>query len=341
MCDPVSAGIATAVGAAASLAGTYMGAQAQKQQAAAISAANQATLKSQNEGFTQRLNAGLQQTQAQTAASQETIQARNQAATQMRGQQMKSLQDYQDTINAQNAEAERLRATGDLAGQQLLTETGGQALGAAEEQRRAQAASLLEANLPPSPDATSPGGDPVYRGALARRTAEAATNIREYGGKIARAGAYSAPSNAVNLAIADAKYGIMPAQKAEELLRTGSTTRLLPTQVGYQAATSLGQGQDLLLQSRGQNALDAAGLSYGNATSLANLQQANADQLAKNTLSQTTANLEGKASQAKVIQGVGQLGLYGAGLYYGGGKPLSGLFGSSTPTTHTGDFPGS
>jgi hypothetical protein len=100
----------------------------------------------------------------------------------------------------------------------------------------------------------------------------------------------------------------------------------LPSQVGYQAATGTGQAQDLLLQSRGQSALDAAGLSYGNATSLANLQQANADQITKNKLGQTSANLEAQAAQGKVIQGVGQLGLYGAGQYYGGGSPLSGLF---------------
>jgi hypothetical protein len=69
-------------------------------------------------------------------------------------------------------------------------------------------------------------------------------------------------------------------------------------------------------------------LSYGNATSLANLQQANADQITKNKLAQTSANLEAQASQGKVIQGVGQLGLYGAGQYYGGGSPLSGIFGT-------------
>ena len=196
MCDPVSAAIATAVGTAASLAGTYMGAQAQKQQSAAITAANQATLKAQNEGFTQRLNAGLQQTGAQTAAAQETLNARNQAATSMRGQQMQELQRYQDTINAQNAEAERLRSTGDVQAQALLSATNPSSLAQAEEQRRQQSAAMLEANLPASPEATSPdnatGRDPVVGGALARRTAEAATNIRNYGSKIARAGSYAA-----------------------------------------------------------------------------------------------------------------------------------------------------
>ena len=342
MCDPVSAGIAAGVGALSSLGGTLMASQAQQKQAQAIANANQQTQLAQNQAFTQRMQAGVAQTAAQTAASQETIQARNQAANSMRAQQMQSLQDYQNTINAQNTEAERLRQTGDVAAQNLLGQTNPQALDQAQIQRQQEAASLLDANLPPSPEATSPdstvGRDPVAGGALARRTAEAATNIRNYGSKVARAGSYSAPSNAINLAVADAKYGIMPAQKAEELLRSGSATRLLPTQVGYQAATGEGQAQDLLFQSRGQNALDAAGLSYGNATSLANLQQANADQITKNNLAQTSANLEAKASQGKILQGVGQLGLYGAGQYYGGGSPLSGLFGSSTNLHPGGTF---
>ena len=337
MCDPVSAGIATAVGAAASLAGTYMGAQAQRQQSAAIAAANQATLKAQNEGFTQRLQAGLQQTGAQTAAAQETLNARNQAATQMRGQQMQELQRYQDTINAQNAEAERLRSTGDIQAQALLSATNPSSLAQAEEQRRQQSATMLEANLPASPDATSPdnatGRDPVVGGALARRTAEAATNIRNYGSRIAQAGSYAAGPQASNLATADTRFGIMPAQNAEQLLRSGSTTRLLPSQMGYQAATGLGQAQDTLISSRGQSALDAAGLSYGNATNLANLGQANQEQIAKNTLAQSEADLAAKKSQAGIISGVGQLGLYGAGMYYGGGSPLSGLFGGLNKTT--------
>jgi len=328
-----------------------MGAQAQKQQAQAIATANQATLQAQNQGFTQRLQAGLQQTAAQTAASQETIQARNTAAQNMRAQQMKSLQDYQNTINAQNAQVERLRGTGDAAAQQLLQQTSGPALDQAEAQRRAQSAALLEANMPPSPDATSPdnavGRDPVAAGALARRTAEAATNIRNYGSRIARAGAYGAGPQTINLGVADTKYGIMPAQTAEQLLRSGSDTRLLPSKVGYGAASTLGQGQDLLLQSRGQNALDAAGLSYGNATSLANLQQANTEQIAKNTLGQTSANLEAQAAQGKVIQGVGQLGLYGAGQYYGSGTtPAGWLPGANGIYTNaatgvTSDIPGS
>jgi ATPase subunit of ABC transporter with duplicated ATPase domains len=92
MCDPVSAGIATAVGAAASLAGTFMASKAAKENQQAIANQNRQMQVAQNEGFTQRLNAGLQQTAAQAAASQQTLADRGTAANQMRGMQTDALQ---------------------------------------------------------------------------------------------------------------------------------------------------------------------------------------------------------------------------------------------------------
>jgi hypothetical protein len=243
----------------------------------------------------------------------------------MRDAQMKSLQDYQDTINAQNAQAERLRATGDAAAQQLLTQTNPEALDEAQAQRQQQAAALLNANLPPSPDATSPdavGRDPVNQGALARRTAEAATNIRDYGSKIGALSAYDAPANAINLAVSANKTGIMPAETADYLLRSGSGTRLLPSQVAYQAATGEGNTQLNLIGSRGQNALDAAGLSYGNAVDIANLGQSDATTLAANKAAQAKQDAAYQQSLGGIVSGVGNLGLYGAAMYGGLGKSL-------------------
>src|SRR5204862_5673277 len=93
----------------------------------------------------------------------------------------------------------------------------------------------------------------------------------------------------------------------------------------YQAATGMGQAQDVLAQSRGQNALDAAGLSYGNATSLANLQQADTEQMVRNNLAQTQANLQARQAQAGIISGIGQLGLYGGGRHFGRDTPVGRL----------------
>lgn len=338
MCDPVSAGIATAVGAAASLAGTFMASNAAKQNQAAINAQNQATMKAQNEGFTQRLNAGLTQTAAQAAASEATLRDRGTAADTMRTQQMSSLQDYQKMIEAQNTQSEALRQTGDTQAQQLLQQTTAQNLDDAQTRRQQEAAALLSSHGETGPGPTDPDNsvrrDPVAGGALARRTAEAATNIRNYGSKIGALTAYDAPNQAVNLAVAENKFGIMPAQTAEKLLDAGSATRLLPSKVAYGAATGLGNAQDTLIASRGQNALDAAGLSYGNATDIANLGQSNATTIAANTARQAQANAEYAKSQAGIISGLGNLSLYGAG-YYGGdslkkaGQSVGSLFGIS------------
>ena len=331
MCDPVSMGIATAVGAGLSLVGSIQSANAQRAQSQAIADANRQTQVAQNQAFTQRINAGVQQTGAQTAAAQETLSARNQAATQMRQQQQSALQNYQDTLNAENTQAAQLRQQGDTAAQNLTQNTSADALAAAEAQRRAQAATLLSPNQQAEgPQESNPAGDavsndPAVRAALARRTAEAATNIRDYGTRIAAAGAYGASPQLVGLNVADTRYGIMPAEQASNLLQSGSRVRLLPTQTAYQAATGMGQAQDVLAQSRGQNALDAAGLSYGNATSLANLQQADTEQMVRNNLAQTQANLQARQAQAGIISGIGQLGLYGGGRYFGGDTSVGGL----------------
>ena len=298
----ISAGIATAVGSIASLYGTTGQAQTAKRSRRRRSPSRTARRsQAQNEGFTARMQAGLAQTAAQTAASQETLQARSQAANTMRAQQMKALQDYQDTLNAQNTQAETLRATGDTAAQQLLAQTSAPALADAQTQRQQQAAALLApgaASATTGPQPTSPSGndavsrDPAAAGAMARRTAEAATNIRDYGSKIGTLSGYAGPGQAVGTAIAANQYGIMPAQTAERLLTAGSATRLLPSQVGYQSATGLGSARDLLEQSSGQGALDAAGLSYGNATDIANLRQSNESTTARNIELQKQADLE-------------------------------------------------
>ena len=317
MCDPVSIGLA-AVGAASSLYGTVQQTSIANQQAKNVQAQNIADMTAQNTAFQARNQAGLQQTAAQFNAQQATMDARNQAFSQMRGQQTSALQQYQDTLKAQNEQADALRQTGDTAAQQLIQDTSGPQLAAAQTAQAAQAAQLLQSNQQPGgPQPTDPSGavsnDAVTQGALARRTAEAATNIRNYGAKVGQLASYDAPAQQTALAIAANKYGIMPAQAAESLLQSGSKIQLLPSQVNYQAATGLGTAQDQLIQAKGQSALDTAGLTYGNAVDIANLNQSNAQTLAANQEKQTEANLNAQAAQAKAIGNLGNLALYGAG----------------------------
>jgi hypothetical protein len=346
MCDPVSIGLA-AVGAATSIYGASQQAAATKAQSQAIADADAANQRAQQQAFTTRNQAAQQQTAAQLAASQQTLSDESQRAALTGQQQMAALRNYQTTLQAENTQADTLRNTGDAAAQQLLQQTNAPTLDAAQQQRTAQTAALLATNMPQGPQPGDPSGndpvqnDPAAQAAGARRTAEAATNIRNYGGKIATLSGYDAPTQQVGLANLNTATGIMPAQLAAKLLAAGNATRLLPTQIAYGAATAEGNTGLSAIQSRGQNALDAAGLSYGNATDIANLTQSNADVLAKNKLDQATANAAYQKSQAGIISGLGNLALYGAGYSAGGGKipglsSLSSLFGGSAPNADYG-----
>ena len=163
----------------------------------------------------------------------------------MRDLQQSASDRFSETVNAQNQQAEALRRTGDTAAQELLQQTSGQALTEAQAQRQRESEALLERSYQPEgPGPTDPNNaaarDPVQGGALARRTAEAATNIRNYGSKLATLGSYDAPLQQTASAIQENKFGIMPAQTAESILRSGSQTRLLPASTAYKSAGALG-----------------------------------------------------------------------------------------------------
>jgi hypothetical protein len=320
---------ASVLGAGTSIYGAAMQSQAQSRQANALAEQNRATQQAQQTAFNQRNQAAQAQTAAQTQAMEQSFQDQQAVAGQTRQSQMSALKSYQDSINAENTQAEGLRQIGDQQAQTLLDQTNRPALDTAQTAQTAQAATLLGQNMPSGPTAPDPNGtnavsnDPTNQGALARRTAEAATNIRTYGSKIGQLSGYDAPLQDINLAIGANKTGIMPAQTADYLLRSGSNTRLLPSQVAYQAATGEGAANLGLVQGRAQNALDAASLSYGNATDIANLTQGDADTIAANKAAQAKADAAYQASLGSLVSGIGNLGLYAAGRY--------GSFGSSSP----------
>ncbi len=323
MCS-VLAGIA----AATAVAGAYEQSQANKAQSAAISSQNQTLANDQNAAFQQRITAGVQQTAAQTAAAQQELSDRSAAAAQTGQAQMAALKNYSDTVNAENTQATNLRSTGDAAAQQLLQQTSAPNLATAQTQQQQQAAALLAGQPQGSPAATDPNGndaaqsDSVQQAASLRRGAEAATNIRNYGAAVGKVASYDAPLQQAGLAIANNQTGIMPAAAADQLLRSGSATRLLPTQTAYAGATAQGQTLDTLLQSKAQSALDAASLSYGNTTDVANLKQSDADTLARNQLAQQTAAIANQKSQAALLSGLSNEGLTTGAQYLNSSNPL-------------------
>lgn len=332
MCEPVSAGIALAAGLGASLYGGMQQSKAAQSAAQAVADQNRANQQAQQTAFTTRNTAAQQQVQDQLAANTEGIQGRTQVAQQYFDQQRNALKQYQEELAAQNQTATSLRQTGDTAAKQLLDASSAENLQIAQDRRRAEAQALLEQgqggdpDVPGNPDTSAPG-DSVTQGAVKARLARAATNIRNYGSRVAQQASYAGPTNQVGLNVADAAYGIMPARAADELLRSGSSTRLLPTKVAYRGAQTEGKTADILGQLSTQDALTAAGLSYGNAVDIANLKQSNEQTTAANIAAQAKADAEAKKASGAMISSLGNLAMYGAG--YFGGPSLSGLFSGS------------
>jgi hypothetical protein len=326
----ISAGAATAIAAAASSAaaigGGMMNANAQRSAADATAAQNRATMLAQNQGFMQRMLAANAQTESQRQVMEQTMADRNAAATQMREGQMAAMKQQQDILAAENQTADTLRAQGDTQAQNLIASTSGPNLAAGQAASQDQAAALLSSATAPSilgpSGGTDPSGsDPSTRSALACRLAEAATNYRTYGSKVGAVTSYNQPITMANNAIEANKFGIMPAQAADVLLRSGAPIQMQPAEIAYTGATNRGTATDALLQSRGQSGLDAASLSYGNATDISNLAQTDADTLAANKNKQAQENAAYAQSLATLVSGVGNLGLKGAGYY--GGSPFS------------------
>ena len=311
--------IAAGVSATAALGGAVMSSSAQSKAADAIAAQNQATEEAQNTAFFQRNQAASAQTAAQLAVMTQTMADRSTAATQARQAQMSAQQQQESVLNTENAQEQALHQTGVNDAQTLLTQTNAPALAAAQQASQAQAALLLNQAAPQGPAPTDPtgaSGDTTTQSAVQRRLAEAAANVRSYGSKVAAVQSYNQPIADVSTAIGENQYGIMPAAAADTLLRSGSNTLLLPSQVAYQNSGDLGQALDQLIQSRGQGAMNTAALTYGNAVDQANLGQSDADTLASNQAAQAKADAAAQQSLGGLITSVGNLGLYGAG-YYG------------------------
>jgi hypothetical protein len=76
---------------------------------------------------------------------------------------------------------------------------------------------------------------------------------------------------------------------------------------------SYGQGVQQALQSQEQNNLGIAGSLYGNTVGLANLGQSDTDVVAQNAAKIAQANAAYNQQWGQLAQGIGNLGLYGAG----------------------------
>ena len=331
MCEPISTttallGATALAGVGTSLYGAASSAGAAQDAAAATARSNQQMRDAQNTAFQQRMAATGRQTDAQRASMTQTMADRNAAAALMRQEQSRAMDANKLNLEQENRLAEGYRREGDTKAQELLTDTDAQALAKMQAQREQDQNQLLTANMPttgPGPGASDPtaGLTSSTREAIARRGAEAATNIRDYGSKIARAASYGAPMFGVGQEIAENKFGIMPATAADALLHSGAPVRALPGQIAYRTAGAEGGAMDEVIRSRGQGELDTAALQYGNETGVANLGQSNAYTTAKNTADQAKADAAYKQAIAGIYSQLGNAAIQGAGYFglFGGG----------------------
>lgn len=331
MCDPVS--ISIGLGVAGLGLSAYSGIQSSNAAGSAARAtaqANQQQQEAQNTAFSARTAAANRQTDAQRAAMSQTTADRNTAANLMRQGQTRALDTQQANLKLENQTAEGLRSQGDARAQDLLAATTEQTQRDAQAQREGQQNLLLDQSQAPEGPTAGDPQSPVTKTALARRMAEASTNVREYGSKVARVSGYDQPMFGVGQSIMDTKTGIMPAQAADTLLRTGAPVRALPAQLEFRNAASEGGAADTLITQRGQGQLDTAGLDFSNATAAANLGQADVNVQSENTRKQATADAAYKQAIAGLFGQLGQLGLYGSGM---AGMSAMAPAAATTPTT--------
>jgi hypothetical protein len=343
MCEAllVSAGVGASTAAAIAAAapwvaagttlatGIYSGAQgsaAATKSANAIRDQNTATMAAQNLAFNQRINATRAQSDAQADTARRELAARTTSALSTNAARDAALTRQNTVLGAENDTASQLRDVGDQRARDLLAATSRPALDQSQTgYQDDQAASLTTIQAPGAtgPVATDPSGsgamttsnDPATKQAFARRMGIAAANIRQYGADIARVASYGQPMVTTGQAITANQTGIMPAQTADTLLRGGSAVRLLPSQTAYAHATDYGRAEDTAIQAKAAGENTYSGLAFGNTTGAANLGQSDADTRAANTARQATSDADWQKQVAGLIQGIGNLGAYGAGLY--------------------------
>ena len=335
MCDPVTLGV-MAVSAGVSAYGANQSANAQKKAANAVADQNVATQAAQAQGFADRMKATSAQTEAQKSAFQSTLGDETNIADAMRASQRGALKQQQDTLGALNTQEEGLRGAGYAAADDLMGRTSGANMGQSQTDWQDQARTLLDASgVPAFGTSEQTANDPEVNAALARRAAEAATNIRGYGAKASKLASYTAPLQLVQNAVQDTATGIMPAQVASKLLQSSSPVLLAPAETAWGNAQNYGSAAMSAAQQSGQAAQNIAGLQYQDSTDIANLNQSNRTVTAANIAEQAKADAAYQEAMGGVISNIGNMGLQGAG-YYG---TVPSFLKPKVPTTMGGGLP--
>lgn len=324
MCDPTTA--IAAVGLALSAGGTAYSISAQQSAANAQRQANDAAINAQNQAFWTKANAQNEYTANQGRAYDAAFQAeqdnQNRADANIRSAQKRQA----EVTSQENSKATEIRKQADAQQQQLLDSTSGQNLTAAQAADEASRGSLVDMvanNIgASSPFAGSSSAD------TAGKIAQAADSVRSYGKQMAKVAAYGAPGNTIANAIGANQVGLMPIAAANQLLQSGQTVQLLPTQTDISNAEGLKAAGHAAIESALQGGLNIAKTGLQGADEGANLAQGNTTTIANNNAGQVAANSKVGQAVGGMIGNIGGLGAYLAGRY---GTAINGYF-AGTPS---------
>lgn len=324
MCDPATA--LSAVAGGTNMGAAVFGANAQSKAAQAQADANFQAMQAQNAGFFAR-NQAAQQALAATSQAQRTAQdATNASFADMRSQQAAALDSRASTLADENTQADAIRQGADAQQAQLLNNTSGQNLAASQA---ADYANRVAGMAPAADNITTAAplqaGGADTKQAYAGRLAEAAANVRSYGQKLAQVASYTAPLTTVGQSITQEQGGIMPLAQANQLLQSGQTTRLLPSETAYQIAGSENQAKQAAIGSDLQGAKNVITAAQSGADSVADLSQQGTTQLAANKATQAGMEAAAKSQLAALIGQAGNMASYGSQRYAGS---INGAFGA-------------
>ena len=323
------AGIAAGVGAAATLAGAGISYSASQHAASAAAAAQQQELTAQNTAFQSRIAAQNQQT-AEQAAIQDKSQAAYLAAEQkMRQEQSAALTGKAAETAKMNVQEQQIADQTKQAVQQTtqaITPTSLQEAQAASEQARMQPVQQTVEDIRASNPLPSSGEGSATKSALAKAMTEAAEYTQKYGQNLATLGAYSAPTQAVDLASTNLKTSLMPAAVADQLLKAGVSTRLAPYDTAYSGAETIGKAAIDANTANTSEQMSLASTRAKYAEDLADLGQSDTNAIIQTGLNVTQAR---DAATSSLGQGISALG--SAAIGYGASQgAFSDLFGAST-----------
>jgi delta 1-pyrroline-5-carboxylate dehydrogenase len=119
MCEPTTLAIAGLAGTAISAAGSYYSAQQQKKASQAVADQNWQTTQAQNKAFDTRMQAQTQRTTSDYNSYMQQIADQQASAAQMRQQQSGALSRQEQVLNAENQQAEAIRASADAQSQNM------------------------------------------------------------------------------------------------------------------------------------------------------------------------------------------------------------------------------